>query len=132
MMPADPESSLNLPTGVVPPVGVGPGADPGGTTMVPGGGSSREEQRFTRNLVIQNQLGMHARPCGKFVRISQRYRADIRVEKDGDEVNGKSIMGLMMLAAGQGSRLRVTAEGPDAQQAIDELEHLVQSRFEED
>lgn len=130
MTPADPESSLNPPTGAVPPVGAGPGANPGGaTTAAPGGGG---DERFTRNLVIQNQLGMHARPCGKFVRVSQRYRADIRVEKDGDEVNGKSIMGLMMLAAGQGSRLRVTAEGPDARQAIDELEHLVQSRFEED
>ena len=69
-----------------------------------GSGGTADEQRLTRNLVIQNQLGMHARPCGKFVRISQRFQSEIRVEKDGDEVNGKSIMGLMMLAAGQGTR----------------------------
>ena len=122
MMPAMPDSSPNPPTGDVPSVSVNP----------PGGGASAEEQRFTRNLTIQNQLGMHARPCGKFVRISQRYQAEIRVEKDGDEVNGKSIMGLMMLAAGQGTKLRVTAEGPDARAALTELEHLIQNRFDED
>ena len=122
MKPAAPNSSPNPPTGDVPPVGSG----------AEGGGGSAEAQRLTRNLTIQNQLGMHARPCGKFVRISQRYQAEIRVEKDGDEVNGKSIMGLMMLAAGQGSKLRVTAEGPDARAAITELEHLVQNRFDED
>lgn len=122
MMPATPDSSPNTPTGSVPPVGVGTEGD----------SAAADEPRLTRNLVIQNQLGMHARPCGKFVRISQRYRAEIRVEKDGDEVNGKSIMGLMMLAAGQGTKLRVTAEGPDARAAINELEHLVQNRFDED
>ena len=120
MMPATPDSSPNPPTGDVPPVGSG----------VPDAGV--EEGRLTRNLVIQNLLGMHARPCGKFVRISQRFQAEIRVEKDGDEVNGKSIMGLMMLAAGQGTKLRVTAEGPDARAAITELENLVQNRFDED
>lgn len=117
-MPATPDSSPSSPTGDVPPV-----------AGVPDGG---DEQRLTRNLFIQNQLGMHARPCGKFVRISQRFQAQITVEKDGDEVNGKSIMGLMMLAAGQGTKLRVTAEGPDARAAINELEHLVQNRFDED
>ncbi len=66
------------------------------------------------------------------MKISNRYKAEILVEKDGEQVNGKSIMGLMMLAAGQGSRLRVIAEGPDAQQAIDELEQLVQTRFDEE
>ena len=120
MTPATPDPSPNLPTGDVPPLGV---------VVVHGGA---DEQRLTCNLVIQNQLGMHARPCGKFVRVSQRFQADIRVEKDGDEVNGKSIMGLMMLAAGQGTKLRVTAEGPDARAAITELEHLVQNRFDED
>ncbi len=124
MTPAMPDPNSKPPTGDVPPVGVGAGgSDPAGAA---------EALRLTRNLVIQNLLGMHARPCGKFVRISQRYQADIRVEKDGDEVNGKSIMGLMMLAAGQGSKLRVTVEGPDAQAAMTELEHLVKNRFDED
>lgn len=125
MMPATPDSSPNPPTGDVPPVGGVP--DAGGAAA-----GADEERRQTRNLIIQNLLGMHARPCGKFVRISQRFQAEIRVEKDGDEVNGKSIMGLMMLAAGQGTKLRVTAEGPDARAAITELENLVQNRFDED
>ena len=75
---------------------------------------------------------MHARPSARFVKISNRYKAEIWVEKDGEQVNGKSIMGLMMLAAGQGSKLRVTAEGPDADKAIEDLEHLVQTRFDEE
>ena len=90
------------------------------------------EQKCCKDLVILNKLGMHARPSARFVKISNRYKADIFVEKDGEQVNGKSIMGLMMLAAGQGSKLRVTAEGPDAQAAIADLEQLVQTRFDEE
>ncbi len=90
------------------------------------------EQKCCKDLVILNKLGMHARPSARFVKISNRYKAEILVEKDGEQVNGKSIMGLMMLAAGQGSKLRVTAEGPDAQQAISDLEQLVQTRFDEE
>ena len=75
---------------------------------------------------------MHARPSARFVKVSNRYKSEIWVEKDGEQVNGKSIMGLMMLAAGQGSKLRVTAEGPDAEKAIEDLEHLVQTRFDEE
>ena len=75
---------------------------------------------------------MHARPSARFVKVSNRYKSEIWVEKDGEQVNGKSIMGLMMLAAGQGSKLHVTAEGPDAAQALDDLEHLVQTNFDEE
>lgn len=92
---------------------------------------SDAEQKCCKDLVISNKLGMHARPSARFVKVSNRYKAEIWVEKDGEQVNGKSIMGLMMLAAGQGSKLRVTAEGPDAVQAIDDLEQLVKGNFDE-
>ena len=93
---------------------------------------SDAESKCCKDLVILNKLGMHARPSARFVKVSNRYKSEIVVEKDGEQVNGKSIMGLMMLAAGQGSKLRVTAEGPDAQQAINDLEQLVQTRFDEE
>ena len=67
-----------------------------------------------------------------FVRIASRYRSDVWVAKEGEEVNGKSIMGLMMLAAGKGSTLRIRCEGPDADKALEELEELIKSNFNED
>ena len=68
-----------------------------------------------------------------FVRIASRYRCEVWVEKEeGDQVNGKSIMGLMMLAAGQGSKLNVRCEGPDADRAIQEIEELINAKFNED
>ena len=86
----------------------------------------------TKELTVQNKLGIHARPAAMFVKTANRFEADIFVEKDGETVNGKSIMGLMMLAAGPGSRLTVHAEGPDATQAISELESLLKRKFDED
>ena len=67
-----------------------------------------------------------------FVRIASRYRCDVWVAKEGEEVNGKSIMGLMMLAAGQGSKLHIRCEGADADKAIAELEELIRAHFNED
>ena len=93
--------------------------------------SAGGEAKVTKELVIENQLGMHARPSAQFVKIANRHRAEIWVEKDGEQVNGKSIMGLMMLAAGQGTKLKVSAEGPDAAEALAELESLVRNRFSE-
>ena len=90
------------------------------------------EKKITKELTIINRLGLHARPSAMFVKVCSRYKADIWVEKDGEQVNGKSIMGLMMLAAGQGSKLRVTCEGVDAEKALQEIESLIQSRFDED
>src|ERR1700753_3990519 len=77
-------------------------------------------------------LGLHARPAAMFVRAAKKKRAEIWVEKDGEQVNGKSIMGLMMLAAGQGTKLILSAEGVDAEKAIQELELLVEKRFDEE
>ena len=96
-----------------------------------GGGLGRG-QKIEKEIAIVNRLGLHARPAAMFVRIASRYRAEIWVAKEGDEVNGKSIMGLMMLAAGQGSKLRIRCEGPDADKALAELEELINAKFNED
>jgi phosphocarrier protein len=96
--------------------------------------SSRDTptQKLEKELTIMNRLGLHARPAAMFVRIASRHRADIWVAKEGEEVNGKSIMGLMMLAAGQGSKLRIRCDGPDADKAMEELEELIKAGFNED
>lgn len=89
-------------------------------------------QKIEKDVPVINRLGLHARPAAMFVRIASRYRCEIWVSKEGEEVNGKSIMGLMMLAAGQGSTLRLRCDGPDADKAIAELEELINARFNED
>jgi phosphocarrier protein len=89
-------------------------------------------EKVEKEIMIVNRLGLHARPAAMFVRIAGRHRCEIWVAKEGEEINGKSIMGLMMLAAGQGSKLRVRAEGPDAAQALHDIEELIQSRFNEE
>ena len=86
----------------------------------------------TKQLVVVNKLGIHARPAAMFVKIATRFTCDIFVEKDGERVNGKSIMGLMMLAAGPGCKILVEADGNDAPQAVTELEALLKRKFDED
>ena len=85
-----------------------------------------------KDVEVQNKLGLHARPCSKFVRLASSFKCEVWVSKDDESVNGKSIMGLMMLAAGQGSRLQITAEGADANEALVALEKLVNGKFDED
>jgi phosphocarrier protein len=87
---------------------------------------------LTKELTVINKLGIHARPAAMFVKVANRFACEIFVEKDGEKVNGKSIMGLMMLAAGPGSKLTVQARGPDAIQAIAELEALLKRKFGEE
>jgi len=87
-------------------------------------------QSLTKELVVQNKMGIHARPAAMIVRITNKFKADVFVEKDEEQVNGKSIMGLMMLAAAQGSVIRVSAEGDDAEAALQHLSTLVLSGFE--
>jgi phosphocarrier protein len=94
--------------------------------------SAASSQKISKEVTILNRLGLHARPSAMFVKVCNRHKCDIWVERDGEQVNGKSIMGLMMLAAGQGSRLRITCEGSDAETAIQEIEELIQRRFDED
>ena len=93
---------------------------------------SPDEKFLTREIVIINKLGIHARPAALFVKTANRFAAEIFVEKDGEKINGKSIMGLMMLAAGPGSKLILYVRGVDAQQAIAEIEALVLRKFDED
>ncbi len=85
-----------------------------------------------KDFTILNKLGIHARPAAQFVKTANRFQADIFVEKDGEEVDGKSIMGLMMLAAGHGSVISVTANGADAEAALDAISELITRKFEED
>jgi phosphocarrier protein HPr len=87
---------------------------------------------MTRDFLVSNKLGIHARPAALFVKTANRFTCDIFVEKDGEKVNGKSIMGLMMLAAGPGSRLTIHAMGQDASQALAELETLIKRKFDEE
>jgi phosphocarrier protein len=89
------------------------------------------KQTAQRQLVVINKLGIHARPAALFVKVANRFTCNVLVEKDGEKVNGKSIMGLMMLAAGPGSKLLVTCEGEDCQQALDEIEALIKRKFDE-
>src|SRR5712671_7170701 len=89
-------------------------------------------QKIEKEITIINRLGLHARPAAMFVRIASRYRSEIWVEKEGEQINGKSIMGLMMLAAGQGSKLLIRCDGPDADKAMEEIEELVKAGFNED
>lgn len=85
-----------------------------------------------RIVEIVNKLGLHARAASKFVTEAARFDADIRVRKDKREVSGKSIMGVMMLAAARGSHITISAQGDDAEPALDALEQLVSNRFDED
>ncbi len=82
--------------------------------------------------MVSNKLGIHARPAALFVKVANQFDADVFVEKDGERINGKSIMGLMMLAAGPGSILIVEASGGDAEAALDKLGELVARNFDED
>ena len=89
------------------------------------------ELRHEREVEIVNRAGMHARPAAEFVKLAGRFTAHVTLEKDGMSVNGKSIMGVLMLAAEQGTRLRVVADGADAEDAVDALAALVGRGFEE-
>jgi phosphocarrier protein len=94
--------------------------------------SSGPSQKIEKEVTVINRLGLHARPAAMFVRIASRYRSEVWVAKEGEQINGKSIMGLMMLAAGQGSKLLIKCEGPDADKVMGELEELIQQKFNEE
>ncbi len=83
----------------------------------------------SKELTICNKMGMHARPAAQFVKRASKYKCDVWVEKDDEPVNGKSIMGLMMLAAGRGETIKLTTEGSDAEAAMADLEELIRSGF---
>lgn len=87
--------------------------------------------QLTKELLVQNKMGIHARPAAMIVRITNKFKAEVFVEKEGEQVNGKSIMGLMMLAAGRGSKVKFLASGADAEQMLTELEALFAKKFDE-
>lgn len=89
-------------------------------------------ESMQRTVEIVNRAGLHARPAAEFVKLAGRFDAEIQVERDGLEVNGKSIMGVLMLAAERGSRIVIRAEGNDAEAALDRLAAFVECGFEED
>ena len=86
----------------------------------------------SRDVTIVNERGLHARASAKFVKLAASFDAEIKVSRDGQEVDARSIMGLMMLAAGIGSRVEITAEGPEAEQALDALCELIDRKFDEE
>lgn len=85
----------------------------------------------TLELTVPNKMGIHARPAAMIVRVANKYPADVFVVKDDEQVNGKSIMGLMMLAAGRGSKLRILASGDGAEDMLRELQDLFDRKFDE-
>ena len=85
-----------------------------------------------REFTIKNRLGIHARPAAKLAKIANEFESTIRVMKDGLEVNGKSIMGIMMLAAAEGNVIQIEAEGTDEKDAIRALGDLIENKFEEE
>jgi len=95
--------------------------------------TSDSENTLSRKLVVKNKMGIHARPAAMIVRVANTYPGEVWVEKDQEQVNAKSIMGLMMLAAGQGSSLTFRTEGPldSAEKMLQELDDLFGRRFEE-
>jgi phosphocarrier protein HPr len=84
-----------------------------------------------KTVVIKNKQGLHARPAALFVQIANKFDSDVVVSKGKAKVNGKSIMGIMMLEAGRGTKVTITTKGEDAQQAITELENLLLSDIED-
>ena len=95
--------------------------------------TSDSQNTLSKELVVQNKMGIHARPAAMIVRIANTYPGEIWVEKEDEQINGKSIMGLMMLAAGNGSILTFRTEGPldEAEKVLKDLEDLFAGRFEE-
>ena len=88
-------------------------------------------QTAIKELVVQNKMGIHARPAAMIVRITNKFKAEVLVEKDEEQVNGKSIMGLMMLAAGRDSKVKFIATGADAEAMLAEIEALFAKKFDE-
>ena len=88
--------------------------------------------QLNRDIEIINKLGMHARAAAKFVKLASTFDCQVDIERNGRRVNGKSIMGVMMLAASKGSQVSIYTDGKDAEQSLDQLEELINNRFDED
>ncbi len=86
--------------------------------------------KIEKKLIIRNKQGLHARPAATFVQIANKYESEVIIRKGNQEVNGKSIMGIMMLAAGKGTSIHLKLNGPDAKEALIELERLISGEVE--
>jgi phosphocarrier protein HPr len=84
-----------------------------------------------RDVEIRNKLGLHARAAAKLVHVAARFKSDIKIRKGDEEVDGKSILGILLLAAGRGSTIALRADGPDEREALDEIEKLIEAKFDE-
>jgi phosphocarrier protein HPr len=84
-----------------------------------------------RDVEIKNKLGLHARAAAKLVHIAARFKSDIKIRKGDEEVDGKSILGILLLAAGRGSTITLNADGTDERDALDALEKLIDAKFDE-
>lgn len=84
-----------------------------------------------REIEIKNKLGLHARAAAKLVHTAARFKSDIKIRKGQEEVDGKSILGILLLAAGRGSTILVKADGPDERDALDAIENLINAKFDE-
>ena len=84
-----------------------------------------------REIEIKNKLGLHARAAAKLVHCAARFKSDIKIRKGDEEVDGKSILGILLLAAGRGSTIKVKADGPDEREALDAIETLIDAKFDE-
>jgi len=88
--------------------------------------------QLNKEVEIVNKLGMHARAAAKFVQLATRFESHVEIERNSKRINGKSIMGVMMLAANKGSHITIHADGDDAELCIEQLELLVNNRFDEE
>ena len=84
-----------------------------------------------RSIEIKNKLGLHARAAAKLVHTASKFKSDIKVRKGDEEVDGKSILGILLLAAGRGSMVTLRADGPDERDALDAVEQLIDAKFDE-
>jgi len=89
-------------------------------------------QQKSVDLIIINQYGIHARPAALLAKVASKYESEIIIEKDDVKISGKSIMGLLTISAGCGTKIKITAEGSDSEQAIAELQELIQHKFYEE
>lgn len=85
-----------------------------------------------REIAIQNRLGLHARAAAKFVQTASKFKSSVKIRKNGEEVDGKSILGILLLAASQGSRIVVAVDGVDERDAFQAVEELITRRFDEE
>ncbi|MGB3862060.1 MAG: HPr family phosphocarrier protein [Candidatus Aminicenantaceae bacterium] len=85
-----------------------------------------------KKVVVKNKLGLHARAAVKFMNLANRFASSVWIEKDGNEIDGKSILGILTLAAVQGSEITLKISGPDEDQALNALEALIENKFNEE